>query len=291
MARLAGPVVLLSALISASLYAEAESSASYAELGVAGALGSRLPDRFDRGMTHFRSSLQTNVYNVVEVDGWTEQATPSFEVFLRLYGLFGEADHNALGFAAGQYDVSGIQLREYRSDFALTQQNWRFTFPYFMFTYHYGEDIGLRPLRGWRWEAGGGFGLIFNPLWNSEGYTAGAGGFSQLGSRQRGRSGVMARVDLALRRSLGEHLALRLGPRFVYAYMGQFRSSSGGTFGARWFYLRNGGLFLASTPAAIAAPRLIFDENLGLGQALLAKQAADVSYSALELQVSLALRF
>lgn len=261
------------------------------EFGLTGALARKQHDRFDRGAEQFRSSLQPNLLRSVEANTWSERNTPSGEFFLRIHGLFGEGQANAIGLAVGQYETTGVELREYRSDLAISEQRWRFTFPYLLFTYHYSEPFRLRPLRGWHWEAGGGFGLVFNALWEAEGFTAGVNGYSNLGSRQRARNGSIARLELAMRRSLGGTLNLRLGPRIVYAYSGGFRSTAGETFGARWFYLRDGSLYLASAPAALAAPRLVFDENLGLTQALLAEREAELPFGALEWQISISARF
>ncbi|MCB1308314.1 MAG: hypothetical protein KDK30_09055 [Leptospiraceae bacterium] len=258
------------------------------EVGVTYAVGSRVPNRFSKGIDRFRTTLSPYILNAVDGDSFRRM--DSAEAWFRTDAI---AENHYLGFSAGGFIIPRLHTREYRSDGTVTDLNWDFDLPYFLITYHYIDSLRFwRMDAGWSWEAGAAFGFIPASVWKVKGYSAGFPQFqlAEYNIRQQGRTGNIARVELGVRRWLWDGLFFRFGLRGTYEYVGYWEDTSSNGGGLLYYHL-NGGLVPLTTFNVLAAQNILLDRQLGLTQAALLRRRADMGSTVGEVQLSIGFRF
>ena len=257
------------------------------EVGATVAAGQRGTDRFSRGMQNFRTTLSPTILHTVDADDF--ESFHSAEGFLRL-GIFDD-ESSYFGITIGQFVVPEQTIQEFRSDLAFTRLGLTFDIPYVMFTYHYvGELDFWRPLRRFQWEGGFGFGLVPTARMRGEGYLISPNQYLPYNISQLSNQGTIARLELGLRRYVTESIFLRFGGRVTYAYLGQWGGTVNGGDGEFW-YLRDCSITPLSGINAFAAPRTVFDQNLGFVQASVLKNPVEVPVGVTEFQFSVGYHF
>ncbi len=257
------------------------------EFGATMAAGQRSQDRFNRGLDRFRSTVSPLVLTAVDTEPFTQMH--SGDVWIR----FGEiiSENSYVGLTVGQFFVPEFGLREYRSDLAYLDLNWKFQISYGMFTYHYAERIDFfRPLRNWEWEGGFGFGFVPRAVVRAEGALISPSQYVPYSIKQSSSRGNIARLELGLRRSVTEHFFIRTGFRVTYAFIGELNGTINGGEGQFW-YLRNSGITPLSTVNLIVTPTTQFDPDLGIVQASVLREPVDFPAGVTEWQFSVGVRF
>lgn len=143
------------------------------------------------------------------------------EFFFRFNDFIGPEHYT--GITIGSYSMPEFQVSHLESSGRFLQTSMDFSLTYFLLGYHYVRPMP-RYLRGWRWEMGGGFGLIPSATWRVRGIQRTAFELRDYSATHRARSGTMARLELALSRPF-RHSVIRMGLRWDYALLGDFRGN------------------------------------------------------------------
>ncbi len=255
------------------------------EFGTTYSVGARSPDRFDRGLRTFRTTVRRDVYSVADADPF--RRADAAEVFFRFGGLIGENAY--FGMAAGQYQIPFLNIHEYRTDEVFVDLRSRFEFNYFLFQYHYKQYLR----RGWSWEAGLGAGFIPVAYWWTDGRrmtrfdTLETSEFSAF---QTARFGAISRLEAGVHRMLGDHGFFRTGARLSYGFVGPFYGTVNDAPG-NWYFLDDGSLALLSSFEAAASIRNVDHPVNGRTTVNLLRERAYITLGVTEWQFSLGVRF
>ena len=275
-------LVCLSAVPTGPLSAEAG-----IEIGLSYGIGARNDNRFTRGIENFRSSISPLVINQTSLSSGLSRAD-SGEFWFR--GEF--ADNHWVGLSFGQFVLPSVAMTEFRSDGLLTKARWSFTVPYFLVNYRYAAPLDFLRLRryGWWWEWGASFGFVPSARWRLSGATLSTAQYANYDIDQQGRTGNMARLDLGLRRWIGDVVFLSFAAGLSYAHIGYWEGEVNNSSGA-FYYLRNGSLIPLTSSNILLASSVVAEPTLGTSQAGLIRERADMVVSSLELRLSTGFRF
>ncbi|MCB1167781.1 MAG: hypothetical protein KDK37_03405 [Leptospiraceae bacterium] len=201
----------LAALGAPSLYGQS------VEMGIQFAPSYRFDDTFSQGIREFRTALFYEPVRYSQAGSFDRFYQT--EVFFRFNEFIGPEHYT--GITIGSYSVPSFNVSNIESSGRFVNLQMNFSITYFLLGYHYIQPM-RSIMRNWRWEMGGGFGLIPSATWRVHGVQRTAFELRDFYATHRARSGTMARIEMALSRPY-DHLLLRFGIRWDYALLGDFR--------------------------------------------------------------------
>ena len=220
-------------------------NAQTVELGLQLAGHHRFEDAFSRGIRKFRTSIF--IEPIRYSDAEPMERLYQTEFFFRFNDFIGPEHYT--GITIGSYSMPSFSVQHVESSGRFLTSQMDFNMTYFLLGYHY-----VRPmrsfLRGWRWEAGGGFGIIPSATWRVRGIQRTAFEIRDYSATHRARSGTMARLELAVSRPF-PYSILRMGIRWDYALLGDFRGNLRDT-DADYYTLGDGSIALLPDIADLA---------------------------------------
>ncbi|MCB1170392.1 MAG: hypothetical protein KDK25_08665 [Leptospiraceae bacterium] len=194
-------------------------SAQTIELGLQFSANHRFDDAFSQGIRKFRTSLFIEPVRYSDAESMDRFYQREF--FFRFNDFIGPAHYT--GITIGSLFMPSFGVRHFESSGRFLDASMDFSFTYFLLGYHYVRPMRSY-LRGWRWEAGGGFGLIPTATWRVRGVQRTAFEVRDYTATHRARSGTMARLEVALSRPFSFSV-FRMGLRWDYALLGDFRGN------------------------------------------------------------------
>ncbi|HBS05904.1 MAG TPA: hypothetical protein DEA96_13125 [Leptospiraceae bacterium] len=220
-------------------------SAQSFELGLQFSAHQRFEDSFSRGIEKFRTSIFIEPVRYSEADPIERMYQTEF--FFRFNDFIGPEHYT--GITIGSYSMPSFSVQHLESSGRFLVSSMDFSLTYFLFGYHYVRPMS-RFLRGWRWEAGGGFGLVPSATWRIRGVQRTGFELRDYSATHRARSGTMARLEVALSRPY-KYSVFRMGLRWDYALLGDFRGELRDS-GADYYTLGDGSIALLPDIADLA---------------------------------------